>query len=123
MEDVNESQRSRATARDRGLRRATRTTGIVAVGGVAATALAAVVFAQTPGTDADAAVLDGQPVAGAQATQEPPGPATDDAPAPARHSRSTNHATGGSTTQGLQPPATPVAPPVARHSHATSGAS
>jgi len=111
VEDVNESQRSRATARDRGLRRATRTT------------LAAGVFAQTPGTDADAAVLDGQPVAGAQATQEPPGPATDDAPAPARHSRSTNHATGGSTTQGLQPPATPVAPPVARHSHATSGAS
>lgn len=121
---MNESQRSRAAARDRGLRRATRTTGIVAAGGVAATALAAVVFAQTPtGTDADAAVLDNPPVAGSQATQEPPGPATDDAPAPARHSRSTHHATGGPTTQGLQPPATPVAPPVVRHSHATSGAS
>lgn len=121
---MNESQLSRADARDRGLRRASHTTGVLAAGGVAATVLAAVVFAHTAtGTDAAAAVSADPPVAGAQATQAPSGPAAGDAPAPARHTRSTRHTPGGSSTQGLQPPATPVAPSVAHRSHVTSGAS
>ncbi|GAY13070.1 hypothetical protein [Pseudonocardia sp. N23] len=45
---MNESQRIRADARDRGLRRASTVTTRTAVGGVAATALAAFVLAQSP---------------------------------------------------------------------------
>lgn len=124
MGHVNESQRSRAAARDRGLRRASRTTGAVAVGGVAATALAAVVFAQSPaGADTSPAVADDPPVLSSPAAPGPPAGATGDAPAPVQRSGSTRHARGGSGGQWLQPPATPVAPPVVAHSHVRSGAS
>lgn len=138
MGRVNESQRIRADARDRGLRRASTVTTWTAVGGAAATALAAFVLAQSPaGAQTSDAAADTIPTAPTLGSQDSPGDVspgqsvnpdtaapTTSIPAP-RRSHTTHHSSSGSagqspsgqgasgqgaSGQGLQPPAAPVAP-------------
>ncbi|MFR9804565.1 hypothetical protein ACL02T_20100 [Pseudonocardia sp. RS010] len=132
MDDL---RRSRLDARDRGLRRASRTTGWAAVGGVAATAVAALVFARSP---ASADSEDPAPAPQPATTAAPvPGsaPTTAGAPStapPVRHhlgpggtsgARSTGSGSVGTGGSGLQPPATAPRPTSGRHAHVGSGAS
>ncbi|MCE3554208.1 hypothetical protein LWC33_22490 [Pseudonocardia sp. RS11V-5] len=136
MDDL---RRFRLAVRDRGLRRASRVTGWAAAGGVAATVVAAVVFARTP---ASADTEDPAPAAQPGVTSTPPtgtapdpvpdaaaapvprtGAAPSTAPPVRHHARSTTSGGGASTGNVLQPPATAPQPVSGSHAHVSSGAS
>jgi hypothetical protein len=134
----------RLDARDRALRRASVTTGWVAVGGIAVTAVAAVVFAQpsaaaATATDPGGSVSEPDPSISTGPMQVPtpaaPLPAAPPSTSHAAHDADPGSVSSGSGGDGsgrrsssrsgsvLQPPAAAPQPSPARHAHISSGAS
>jgi hypothetical protein len=114
---MNENQPARREARDRAVRRASRTTGWAAIGGVAATAVAAVVFAQSSASaavpvDAGATASSRHPAIRGGLVAPPNGPQASD-----------TTGSGAGSGPSLQPPAAAPQASSGGHAHTRSGAS